>query len=116
MNIPPTNISIPVMASSVNPSTELAERDNRVREQIIAAKEVNQTDAETPVSLQERRERHASWNPSEHPTYGKRVKKKARKSVPSGENQITDMQDSVIAKRYQESAAPMIESDVDLNV
>lgn len=72
MNISPANISIPVMAPSVNPSTEQVATDNRLREQVIPPRKLNATEAESAVTQQERRFRQSSWDPAEHPSYSKK--------------------------------------------
>ncbi|MCW8346241.1 MULTISPECIES: ATP-dependent Lon protease [Vibrio] len=69
MIVSPNNISAPVVASSVNPQTEQAARDNKVREPIIPTVELARTNAERRINEEEKRRKRNAWDPAEHPEY-----------------------------------------------
>ncbi len=69
MIVSPTNISVPLIAPSVNVQTEQVARDNRVREPIAPPKALVKTNAERKVKGDDKRRRQSSWDPSEHPGY-----------------------------------------------
>ncbi|WP_047045851.1 hypothetical protein [Vibrio mexicanus] len=69
MIVSPTNVSVPLIAPSVNVQTEQAARDNKVREPVVPTVELVKTNAERKVKPDEKRRRQSSWDPSEHPGY-----------------------------------------------
>ncbi|MCW8333351.1 ATP-dependent Lon protease [Vibrio sp. SCSIO 43135] len=69
MIVSPTNVSVPLIAPSVNVQTEQAARDNKVREPIIPTVELAKTNAERKVKADDKRRKQSSWDPSEHPGY-----------------------------------------------
>lgn len=69
MIVSPTNVSVPLIAPSVNVQTEQAARDNRVREPVTPTVALAKTNAERKVKSDEKRRRQSSWDPSEHPDY-----------------------------------------------
>nr|WP_232312839.1 ATP-dependent Lon protease [Enterovibrio coralii] len=69
MNISPANVSIPAVVPSVNPPTEQAARDNRVREKIVPTKQLEASAEEQSVNKDEKQLKNPSWDPSEHPNY-----------------------------------------------
>jgi len=53
----------------VNPPTEQAARDNRVREKILPPTQAPESAREKPLSSEEKQLKKPSWDPSEHPDY-----------------------------------------------
>lgn len=69
MLVSPTNVSVPLIAPSVNVQTEQAARDNKVREPIAPTIALTKSNAERKVTADEKRRKQSSWDPSEHPSY-----------------------------------------------
>ncbi|WP_045490651.1 hypothetical protein [Vibrio harveyi] len=69
MIVSPANVSVPLIAPSVNVQTEQAARDNKVREPVTPTVALAKTNAERKVKSDEKRRRQSSWDPSEHPDY-----------------------------------------------
>lgn len=69
MIVSPTNVSVPLIAPSVNVPTEQAARDNRVREPVMPTVELTKPNAERKVKGDDKRRKQSSWDPSEHPGY-----------------------------------------------
>lgn len=69
MIVSPTNVSVPLIAPSVNVQTEQAARDNKVREPVTPTVALAKTNAERKVNGDDKRRRQSSWDPSEHPDY-----------------------------------------------
>ncbi len=69
MIVSPTNVSVPLIAPSVNVQTEQAARDNKVREPVAPPVALAKTNAERRVKSDDKRRRQSSWDPSEHPGY-----------------------------------------------
>ncbi|NVC92132.1 ATP-dependent Lon protease [Vibrio natriegens] len=69
MIVSPTNVSVPLIAPSVNVQTEQAARDNKVREPVTPTTALVKTSAERRVKGDEKRRRQSAWDPSEHPSY-----------------------------------------------
>ncbi|MEH0667555.1 ATP-dependent Lon protease [Vibrio scophthalmi] len=69
MLVSPTNVSVPLIAPSVNVQTEQAARENKVREPIGPTMALAKSNAERKVKADDKRRRDASWDPSEHPSY-----------------------------------------------
>ncbi len=69
MIVSPSNMSVPLIAPSVNVQTEQAARDNRVREPITPPTALVKANAERKVKGDDKRRRQSSWDPSEHPSY-----------------------------------------------
>ncbi|HHF3254588.1 TPA: ATP-dependent Lon protease [Vibrio alginolyticus] len=69
MIVSPTNVSVPLIAPSVNVQTEQAARDNKVREPVTPTVALAKTNAERKVKGDDKRRRQSSWDPSEHPDY-----------------------------------------------
>ncbi|XNO32584.1 ATP-dependent Lon protease [Vibrio alginolyticus] len=69
MIVSPTNVSVPLIAPSVNVQTEQATRDNKVREPVTPTVALAKTNAERKVKGDDKRRRQSSWDPSEHPDY-----------------------------------------------
>ncbi len=63
MIVSPTNVSVPLIAPSVNVQTEQAARDNKVREPVVPTVELVKTNAERKVKPDEKRRRQSSWEP-----------------------------------------------------
>ncbi|MDA0149352.1 ATP-dependent Lon protease [Vibrio sp. LaRot3] len=70
MIVSPTNVSVPLIAPSVNVQTEQAARDNKVREPIVPAVALAKSNAERKINADDKRRKNAAWDPSEHPSYG----------------------------------------------
>lgn len=70
MIVSPTNVSVPLIAPSVNVQTEQAARDNKIRDPIIPTVAPAKTNAERKINSDDKRRRNAAWDPSEHPNYG----------------------------------------------
>jgi hypothetical protein len=69
MIVSPSNISVPLIAPSVNVQTEQAARDNKVREPVTSMAALVKTNAERKVKGDDKRRRQSAWDPSEHPGY-----------------------------------------------
>ncbi|MGF1680900.1 ATP-dependent Lon protease [Photobacterium minamisatsumaniensis] len=69
MLVTPVQVGAPTIAPSINPSTEQAARDNRVREKITPPAEMAASAREKPLSSEEKQLKKPSWDPSEHPDY-----------------------------------------------
>ncbi|MGF1772326.1 ATP-dependent Lon protease [Vibrio wakamikoensis] len=69
MIVSPNSVSAPVIAPSVNPQTEQAARDNKVREPIVPTVELARTNAERRINEEEKRRKRSAWDPAEHPDY-----------------------------------------------
>lgn len=69
MLVSPTNVSVPLIAPSVNVQTEQAARDNKVREPIAPPIALAKSNAERKVKADDKRRKQSSWDPSEHPGY-----------------------------------------------
>ncbi|WP_264404089.1 ATP-dependent Lon protease [Vibrio owensii] len=69
MIVSPANVSVPLIAPSVNVQTEQAARDNKVREPVTPTVALAKTNAERKVKSDEKRRRQSSWDPTEHPDY-----------------------------------------------
>lgn len=69
MLVSPTNVSVPLIAPSVNVQTEQAARDNKVREPVTPAMALAKSNAERKVKADDKRRKQSSWDPSEHPSY-----------------------------------------------
>ncbi|UUM30511.1 ATP-dependent Lon protease [Vibrio japonicus] len=69
MLVSPTNVSVPLIAPSVNVQTEQAARDNKVREPIVPTMALTKSNAERKVKADDKRRKQSSWDPSEHPSY-----------------------------------------------
>ncbi|WP_394153988.1 ATP-dependent Lon protease [Vibrio maritimus] len=69
MIVSPNSVSAPVIAPSVNPQTEQAARDNKVREPIVPTVEMARTNAERRINEEEKRRKRTAWDPAEHPEY-----------------------------------------------
>ncbi|BCN22939.1 ATP-dependent Lon protease [Vibrio alfacsensis] len=69
MIVSPANISVPLIAPSVNVQTEQVARENKVREPITPTVALAKTNAERKVTSDEKRRRQSSWDPSDHPDY-----------------------------------------------
>ncbi|EEX95111.1 hypothetical protein VIOR3934_06714 [Vibrio orientalis CIP 102891 = ATCC 33934] len=84
MLVSPTNVSVPLIAPSVNVQTEQAARDNKVREPIAPTIALAKSNAERKVTADDKRRKQSSWDPSEHPSY-----------------ETDDVEDVVAASHYQ---------------
>lgn len=89
MNISPLQAGGVPLATTVNPPTDQVARDNRVREKIVPLTESNAAANEKPITSEEKQLKKPSWDPSEHPDYGK--------------------QDDEILKGYQEDIARLVD-------
>lgn len=69
MIVSPANVSVPLIAPSVNVQTEQAARDNKVREPVTPTVALAKTNAERRITSDEKRRRQSSWDPSDHPDY-----------------------------------------------
>ncbi|MGF1721764.1 ATP-dependent Lon protease [Vibrio kyushuensis] len=69
MIVSPTNVSVPLIAPSVNVQTEQAARDNKIREPVVPTAELVKSNAERKLKADDKRRRRSSWDPSEHPSY-----------------------------------------------
>ncbi|CAM3739836.1 hypothetical protein VA7868_02019 [Vibrio aerogenes CECT 7868] len=69
MIVSPNNISVPLIAPSVNMQTEQAARENRVREPVTPTVQLEKSNAERQIKSDDKRRRSSSWDPSEHPEY-----------------------------------------------
>lgn len=69
MNVSPTQISVPLIAPSVNVQTEQAARDNRVREPVAATVKLDRANAERRIKRDDKNRKQSAWDPAEHPGY-----------------------------------------------
>jgi len=69
MIVSPTNVSVPLIAPSVNVQTEQAARDNKVREPVMPTVGLVKANSERGVKADDKRRKRSSWDPSEHPGY-----------------------------------------------
>ncbi|MGR5539465.1 ATP-dependent Lon protease [Vibrio campbellii] len=69
MIVSPANVSVPLIAPSVNVQTEQAARDNKIREPVTPTVALAKANAERKVKSDEKRRRQSAWDPSEHPGY-----------------------------------------------
>lgn len=69
MIVSPTNVSVPLIAPSVNVQTEQAAHDNKVREPVTAPVELAKTNAERRIKEDDKRRRRPAWEASDHPDY-----------------------------------------------
>lgn len=69
MIVSPTNVSVPLIAPSVNVQTEQAARDNKVREPITPPVELAKTNAERRLTAEDKRRKRPAWDASDHPDY-----------------------------------------------
>jgi len=70
MIVSPTNVSVPLIAPSVNVHTEQTARDNKIREPILPTVALAKSNAERKINSEDKRRRESAWDPSEHPNYG----------------------------------------------
>lgn len=89
MNISPLQAGGVPLATTVNPPTDQVARDNRVREKIVPLTASSAAADEKPITSEEKQLKKPSWDPSEHPDYGK--------------------QDDEILKGYQEDIARLVD-------
>lgn len=89
MNISPLQAGGVPLATTVNPPTDQVARDNRVREKIVPLAASSAAADEKPITSEEKQLKKPSWDPSEHPDYGK--------------------QDDEILKGYQEDIARLVD-------
>ncbi|GHA43678.1 ATP-dependent Lon protease [Photobacterium aphoticum] len=69
MLVSPVQVGAPIIASTINPPTEQAARDNRVREKIVPPAELASATAEKRLTSDEKQLKKPAWDPSEHPDY-----------------------------------------------
>ncbi len=69
MIVSPTNVSVPLIAPSVNVQTEQAARDNKVREPVMPTVELVKSNSERSIKADDKRRKRSSWDPAEHPDY-----------------------------------------------
>ncbi len=69
MIVSPANVSVPLIAPSVNVQTEQAARDNKVREPVMPTVELVKSNSERSVKSDDKRRKRSSWDPAEHPGY-----------------------------------------------
>ncbi|WED21941.1 ATP-dependent Lon protease [Vibrio sp. JC009] len=69
MIVSPTNVSVPLIAPSVNVQTEQAAHENKIREPIVPTVELTKSNAERRITADDKRRKRPSWEPSDHPDY-----------------------------------------------
>lgn len=69
MIVSANNITLPLIAPSVNVQTEQTARDNRAREPVTPTTQTHKSNAERKVKPDDKRRRSAAWDPAEHPEY-----------------------------------------------
>lgn len=69
MIVSATNVSVPLIAPSVNIQTEQTAKDNRARPPIEETHQLSKTNAERKIKEDDKRQRPDAWDPSEHPSY-----------------------------------------------
>ncbi|MDO6708479.1 MULTISPECIES: ATP-dependent Lon protease [unclassified Photobacterium] len=69
MIVSPLNVSMPTLAPSVNPMTEQAARDNKVRSKVRPASASLESGSEPSLKGDEKQMKRPGWDPSEHPGY-----------------------------------------------
>ncbi|MGL4223715.1 MAG: ATP-dependent Lon protease [Vibrio sp.] len=69
MLVSPTNVSVPLIAPSVNVPTEQVARDNRVRAPVTPTVALAGSNAERKIKDDDKRRKQPAWDPAEHPSY-----------------------------------------------
>ncbi len=69
MNVSPTNVSVPLIAPSVNLQTEQVSRENRIRAPVTPTVELTKSQAERKTKADDKRRKQSAWDPAEHPNY-----------------------------------------------
>jgi len=69
MIVSPNNVSVPLIAPSVNVQTEQTARENKIREPVTSTVHLTKSEAEKKVKSDEKRKKRSAWDPSEHPEY-----------------------------------------------
>ncbi len=69
MIVSANNISVPLIAPSVNVQTEQAAKDNKTRPAVEEAHRLAKAVAEKKVDGDEKRRKQGAWDPAEHPDY-----------------------------------------------
>ncbi|MGL6260657.1 ATP-dependent Lon protease [Vibrio sp. WXL103] len=69
MIVSPNNVSMPLIAPSVNVQTEQVARENRTSEAVKPAVELAKANAERKIKQDDKRQRESAWDPAEHPDY-----------------------------------------------
>lgn len=69
MVVSPTNVSVPLIAPSVNVHTEQVTRDNRVKEPVAATEQMAKAAADRKLKKDDKRRQQSAWDPAEHPSY-----------------------------------------------
>ncbi|MGF1685243.1 ATP-dependent Lon protease [Photobacterium japonica] len=69
MLVSPVQVGAPTIAPSINPPTEQAARDNRVRDKIVPPTESTAAQPEKRLTSDEKQFKKPGWDPSEHPDY-----------------------------------------------
>jgi hypothetical protein len=69
MIVSPTNVSVPLIAPSVNVQTEQVARDNKVKEPVTPPVELAKTNAERRLKADDKRRKRPAWEASDHPDY-----------------------------------------------
>ena len=64
MLVSPTNVSVPLIAPSVNVQTEQVARDNKVREPVNPTVALTKSNAERQVKADDKRRKPSSWDPA----------------------------------------------------
>ncbi|SHF94291.1 ATP-dependent Lon protease [Vibrio gazogenes] len=92
MIVSPNNISVPLIAPSVNVPTEQAEHDNRVRAPVVPTVQLEKTNAERRLKSDDKQRKRASWDAADHPQY-----------------EIDSEQEQEIASSYEEETPSELE-------
>ncbi|MDC0610022.1 ATP-dependent Lon protease [Vibrio sp.] len=69
MIVSPNNVSVPLIAPSVNVPTEQTARENKIREPVTPTVQLTKTSAEKKVKAEDKRRKQTAWDPSDHPGY-----------------------------------------------
>lgn len=69
MIVSPNNVSMPLIAPSVNVQTEQVARENRTTEPVKPAEKLVKSNAERKIKEDDKRQRQSAWDPAEHPDY-----------------------------------------------
>lgn len=85
MIVSANNISVPLIAPSVNVQTEQAAKDNKARPAVEEAHRLARSEAEKAIDPDEKRRKQSAWDPAEHPDYDEESDQEARHQPPQSE-------------------------------
>jgi hypothetical protein len=85
MIVSANNISVPLIAPSVNVQTEQAAKDNKTRPAVEETHRLAKSEAEKAIDADEKRRKQSAWDPAEHPSYEEEAEPEEREEPPQNE-------------------------------